>query len=315
MRTNRRRGLRSLRNRGRRGVVEHDKVDVARIIELARAVLAERQHDHAGAGLRIGRLRVERQPTAERVLAQQEGERGADGGVGETRQRLGRRDEVPYAADVGKRDQKRRFALGQAQGAHQFRFVVVAPRGERLNQRVERFARRTLEQPDEPGRILHDQRPEVARMVGDAEKTIAGPAALELKREVRGGQLLDQRSEAAPGFRRRRRAAARRRGFQRALRSFMTSSAGAGGCGGLSAAGSVTRTRSPGSLSSSSTEPPCMRATAAASERPSPEPGREREPSSRTNRSRTRARSGGPIPGPRSAIVRTTDRHRRVAPQ
>ena len=195
------RRLRSFRNRGRRGVVEHDKIDVARIIELARAVLAERQHDHAGARLRIGRLRVERQSVRKRVLAQKEGERGADGGVGEAGQRLGRRDEVPYAADIGKRDQKRRFTLGPAQRAHQLRFVVVAPRGERPNQRVERFARRTPEQPDEPGRVLPDQRPKVGRMVGEAEKAIAGPAALELGREVRRG--LDQRSEAAPGFRRR----------------------------------------------------------------------------------------------------------------
>ena len=40
-------------------------------------------------------------------------------------------------------------------------------------------------------------------MIGDAEKNVAGPAAIELKRDVRGGQLVDQRSEAAPRFRRR----------------------------------------------------------------------------------------------------------------
>ena len=109
--------LGSRRNRGRRGVVEHDKVDVARIVEFARAMLAERQHDHAGAVLDIGRVRIERQESGARVLAQKESERGADGGVGEAGQRLGRRDDVPDAADVGKRDQKRRFALGAAQRA------------------------------------------------------------------------------------------------------------------------------------------------------------------------------------------------------
>ena len=46
--------LRSRRNRGGRRVVEHDQVDVARIVELARAMLAERQHDHAGAILTSG---------------------------------------------------------------------------------------------------------------------------------------------------------------------------------------------------------------------------------------------------------------------
>ena len=78
-------------------------------------MLAERQHDHAGAGLRIGRIGIEREQPGARVLAQQEGERGADGGVGEAGQRLGRRDDVPDAADVGERDQERRFALGAAQ--------------------------------------------------------------------------------------------------------------------------------------------------------------------------------------------------------
>ena len=73
-----------------RAVEEHDEIDVARIVELARAVLAEREHDDAAAALRIGRL--DRARAARRARAGAEGsERRADGGVGEAGQRLGRR--------------------------------------------------------------------------------------------------------------------------------------------------------------------------------------------------------------------------------
>ena len=120
------------------------------------------------------------------MAAQQEIDRRADGGVGEAGQRLGRRDDVPDAADVGKRDQKRRFTLGAAQGAHQVRLVLVASSSEPENKRVERFARRALKQPDEPPGVFPDQGPQVRRMIGEAEQDVAGPAALKfgLKRRA-----------------------------------------------------------------------------------------------------------------------------------
>ena len=148
-------------------------------------MLAERQHDHAGAALRIARIRIELEQSGACVPAQQEGERGADGSVGEAGQRLGRRDDVPDAADVGQRDQERRFALGAAQRPHQVRLFVVAPLGERLNERVERFPRRTPQQPSEPLRVFFDQPPKVGRIIGEAEQHVARPAATELGREVR----------------------------------------------------------------------------------------------------------------------------------
>ena len=89
-------------------------------------MLAESEHDHAAARLRIGRIGIERQPAGKGVLAQEKGERGADRRVGEAGQRLRRRDHVPQAANVGKRDQQRRLALGQAQRPHQLRLVVLA---------------------------------------------------------------------------------------------------------------------------------------------------------------------------------------------
>ena len=91
-------------------------------------MLAEREHDHAAAGLRIRRVRIEREPSRERVLAQEKRERRADGRVGEAGQRLRRGDDVPHAANVGERDQQRGLALGVAQEPHQQGLVIVAPR-------------------------------------------------------------------------------------------------------------------------------------------------------------------------------------------
>ena len=249
------------------------------------------------------------EPAGKRVLAQQKAQRRADGGVGEAGQRLGRRDDVPDAADVGERDEQRRFALGEPQRAHQ-----LAPRRRRAGRRAPRRSRRANspggagEQTQKPGRVFRDEAPEIGRMIGEAEEEIAdlvmrqrGPEAGRLRR-LRSAR----RAGGAPAAGAARRGAVDEAFSQRCAhprsRSPAPATAAARG-----SAGRVTRTRSPGSLSSSSTEPPCMRATAAASERPSPEPGREREPSSRTKRPRTRARSAGAMPGPRSATVSTTD--------
>ena len=180
-------------------VVEHDDVDIARIVELARAKLAEREHDQAAAGLKVRRVRVEREPAAQRVLAQEERERGADRGVGETGQGLGGFDHVPDAADIGERDQERRLALGEAERAHQRRFVVLGPRGQARDQRFERLMRRSGEQAREPGRILRRQRPEIGRMIGEAEEQIARAAETDERRERRRLWSDDQRLEPAAG--------------------------------------------------------------------------------------------------------------------
>ena len=78
--------------------------------------------------------------------------------------------------------------------------MLVTSRGERLNERVERFAGRTPQQPDEPRRILLDERPEVRRMIGEAEKDIARPAAFEFALKPSGRRSLEQRSKAATRF-------------------------------------------------------------------------------------------------------------------
>ncbi len=103
--------LHALGNRRGSRVIEHDEIDVARIVELARAVLTERQDDQARARLRIGRVGIERKPPHARVLSQEKAERRAKSGVGKEGQRLGRLGHVPDSTEVGERDDERRLAL------------------------------------------------------------------------------------------------------------------------------------------------------------------------------------------------------------
>ena len=140
-------------------------------------MLAERQHDHAAAGLRIASFGIEREPSGERVLAQEKGKRSAERRVGEAGQRLGRVDDVPDAADIGERDQERGLALGETQQAHELALVVVAAAGQRRDERIERFAGRPAKQANETRRVFGDERPEVGRMIGHAEQQIADPLA------------------------------------------------------------------------------------------------------------------------------------------
>ncbi len=78
--------------------------------------------------------------------------------------------------------------------------MLVAPRDERLNERVERFAGRTPEQPDEPRRVFLNQCPEIRRMIGEAEKDIARAAAFEFGLKLRGRRRIKQRSKATARF-------------------------------------------------------------------------------------------------------------------
>ena len=79
--------------------------------------------------------------------------------------------------------------------------MLVTPRGERLNERVERFAGRTPEQPDEPVRVFLDKRPQVRRMIGEPEQDIARPAAFEfgLKLRLRLSSSAARRRRASAG--------------------------------------------------------------------------------------------------------------------
>ena len=74
-----------LGKRGRGGIVEHDQVDIAGVVQLARAHLAHREHDQTRAML--GMIRIGRaQPAPRHLLPQQEAQgrlHGGDGEIGE----------------------------------------------------------------------------------------------------------------------------------------------------------------------------------------------------------------------------------------
>ena len=121
----------------------------------------------------IGRVGINTQAPGGRVLAQQETQGAGDRGVGEARQRLRHFDDAPDAADVGERDQQRRLALGEAQRAHQFGLVVVAPPRESRDKAIERLLRRRAKKAREPRGIFGDQAPQIRRVIGEAEHEIA----------------------------------------------------------------------------------------------------------------------------------------------
>ena len=111
------RRLDAVHQRRRVGIEQHDEVDVARVVELARAHLAHGEHHIAGADLRtlgIGR----REMTGLLGPGQKMADRKGNGGVGERGERLGDAHHAPHPADVGERDEERRLRLHLAQEAH-----------------------------------------------------------------------------------------------------------------------------------------------------------------------------------------------------
>ena len=103
------------------GVVEHDEVDVARIIELEGAVFAHREHDETGGGFQRGAV-LRGQRRVARGLLQGKTQRALHRRIGETRQRRGDIFQREDAGDVGQRNGERGAALGLAQGRHDLGF-------------------------------------------------------------------------------------------------------------------------------------------------------------------------------------------------
>ena len=182
-------------------------------------MLAERQHDEAAAGLDVGGVGVERESSGARFAPQQEADRRADRGVGEAGQRLGRRDDVPDAAEVGERDQQRRLVFGAPQRAFELVLVVVAARGDLFDQRRQRVFGRRREQTREPVGVLGDQRPEKQRMVGDPEQQRARRLGRGERRQRFGARVAQQRFEPLVRHAPARRGAARRAGARQGRRS------------------------------------------------------------------------------------------------
>ena len=109
-------------------VIEHDEVDVARIVEFAGAEFAEAKDDEAGTPFGIVGM-GEPDLSRRRALAQQMGGDDGEGLSGEGAQGFGDLLERPDAGDVGKRDQQRRAGLGGAKGGHDtHRFPIALAR-------------------------------------------------------------------------------------------------------------------------------------------------------------------------------------------
>ena len=101
-----------------RGLVQHDEVDVAGIVELARAELAHADDDEAGVLLR--RLRIGQRDLAGFGGApQQVGDGDAEAGLGELAHGARHAFERPGVGDVGQGDRQRHLLAGHAQGIAQ----------------------------------------------------------------------------------------------------------------------------------------------------------------------------------------------------
>ncbi len=150
-------------------VVQHDQIDVARVIQLARAELAHPEHEKFAAFARLLRI-----PDADFFglagLPQQKIHRAADSGFRDGRQRMGDVVERPDAAHVGYRDQQGRLAPHCAKHLHRGVFIARRANGLRcfFNQSSEMGFRLALQHADQNRRIGFCDVPEKRGMAGNA---------------------------------------------------------------------------------------------------------------------------------------------------
>ena len=165
-------------------VEQHDEVDVGGVVELARAHLAHREHEHAGA---VGGVLGVQPGSLPRAISC--GERGGaapslHGAVGERGQRAGHRVEVPGPAEVGERDQQRRAALGDAQAggpagcrrAIAARIAAIVVSGALVSAARSQSASRAM-RPAEKARTAGGAGEEVARPARAGRRTRAAMSA------------------------------------------------------------------------------------------------------------------------------------------
>ncbi len=156
-------------------IEEHDQVDVAGIVQLARAHLAHREHDEAAVvlgGIETGR----RQPAAPGFLPQQKAQRRLHRGDSEIGQRRRHLHHRPQAADVAQRDQERRLRFHAAKQLH---YVGFGRRGRDVaagvfDQPRQMRLRLAFEQPDRARGVGTQQIEQIGRGFGDTEKDGSG---------------------------------------------------------------------------------------------------------------------------------------------
>ena len=164
-----RRRLGPRRQRGRRGVVEHDEVDVARIVELVRAHLAHGEHDVAAARFgprRIGRM----ERPAPRGGGEEVAHRRADRRIGELGERAGdahHRPRPPISASAIKSApsafMRRKSAIASASSC-----VAAVARPAVASKSVEQAIGVGSEQIHQPVRLGAHKIPEIGRAFGEA---------------------------------------------------------------------------------------------------------------------------------------------------
>ncbi len=118
-------------HRGLAGIVEADEVDVARVVELGAAELAQREHDEAAALL--GVVAVECEAAGRRGAAEEEGEGGSEEGFGSSRQGADHVLENPGAAEIGQRH--RQATLWRARRRPRIRAASSPASGESAERR------------------------------------------------------------------------------------------------------------------------------------------------------------------------------------
>ena len=179
------RGLVPVRQRRRAGIEEHDEIDIAGIVELAGAVLAEGEHDEAAARSRIVRIGERDFPRCG-CLGEEQVDGARDAGVREGGQ--GARDLVhaPRAADIGERHRQGVQRARLAQVPPSLRLRDARPPKELANfgdqiapDRLWRMAGAACE----PGRLRQRELPQERRMIGDREQEITEGARLQMRQE------------------------------------------------------------------------------------------------------------------------------------
>ena len=132
------------------------------------AQFAHREHDIAGP--HFGILRIRRMElAAPGGLAEEMAHRGAERRLGEIGQRRRHARDRPHAADIGKRDEQRRFRLHAAQNPHQLRGTPRRRGGvARLAEQCGKFLFRiSAEQTKQARRVGFNEIPEIRRRFGD----------------------------------------------------------------------------------------------------------------------------------------------------
>ena len=168
-------------------VEQADEIDVGGVIELMRAHLAHRHHHHAEGG-RIAPRRDPRQPSTRDLGAEKGAKARLHRRIGKAGERRGDLHQIPRAAEIRERHEKREPALGAAQAGGELIGRIVSHLADQAIERVFRagagraqpFAL-TRKQPREigaaPGRA-GDQFAQVGREIGEGFARLAASFAI-----------------------------------------------------------------------------------------------------------------------------------------